>query len=83
MPKIDTSRPNPNFIRGCQALANFLNLMPKQLYPQLAQNRMKGVKKINGRYVGCVPKMLEDFTGAVDECRQGDVTDVIELNGGA
>jgi hypothetical protein len=69
---IDTSKPNPNFIWGIAAIANLLNRTPKQLYPLVAQNRIEGVTKVNGRYC----KILASH-GATDDDR------TTELNGSA
>jgi hypothetical protein len=80
---IDTSRPNRDFVWGIAAIANLLNRTPKQLYPLVAQNRIEGVKKVNGRYVGYVPKILASH-GATDDDRADDTSvATIGMNGSA
>jgi len=74
---VDTSRPNPDIVWGIPAIANVISLRPTQLYPLVLKNKIKGVKKVNGRYCGHVPTMLKGVGAALDD----DAGAAVELNG--
>ena len=80
---IDTSRPNRNFVWGVPAIANLINRTVKQTYPLVLQGRIAGVRKVNGRYVGYVPKVLAQhgaLDAIADDAADGDDA---QVNGGA
>jgi hypothetical protein len=76
----NTSSSNPDFLWGMRAIAGFMNRKPEQVYPLVAQNKIKGVKKVNGRYVGYIPKMM---SGLIDDdvVDDADTGATEELNG--
>jgi hypothetical protein len=80
----DTSSFDPDFLWGIPRIAGYMNLRPEQLYPLVIKNKVKGVKKVNGRYVGYIPKIMSGLIDDdVDAADDGATEELNGINGNA